>query len=655
LTITTNVREIAQELLQDVKSASDLTREEKTYRFLSQIERLLKEPTEIEYIYQMIPEITASGLFKGTPWEKPKGLIPRLVGGTLKAGSPTSNYELLSELRLLAIFEGRITDDELGPPEAEDFIEEVIVLNLDLIFGSLSESDRVEFSKGELKKIKNVFEFIIQRIEIDGVKKGIAEELKLITAQRPVFTEPIRSIIALVHEFIQLDLSHAPDRELEQFSDAIYGPTEESSRMTLDEFATFLKGASREEKLKQAEAFAESMKKTGLVCRAHIILLRNLAQEKDLEFLQTALDLKDFGAIELERHLDFVLTIINDYSNVFYAQGVLGLSNVLKNGLFSASSAQHALRHLLSIRLNPRVQRHLANSRNENVTENDAHSILIGGTLSLLGNPLGVGQGMNPTCQSARGLSLWSQFSPEKLINLIITAAVENNLRFRFEGDVLESDQLLKGLATTFDDSLDPVSVVLVPHLDKVYNEMMKRASYRGEDPHKWVNPAFYGHWIPNGFISAYNYLTQSIHLYENFVRTFYAAFHPSFNGGKQIIYPVPTGLFITNSRGEMLGFHAVSILRVDPDPDGVMRVYFLNPNNEGRQNWGNGVLPTVHGHGEKPGESSLPFDQFTARSYAIHFQTTGIEERKLKVKPEIVERVTQWSKESWGKKYIWT
>jgi hypothetical protein len=169
------------------------------------------------------------------------------------------------------------------------------------------------------------------------------------------------------------------------------------------------------------------------------------------------------------------------------------------------------------------------------------------------------------------------------------------------------------------------------------------------------VNPSFYGHWIPNGFISAYNYLTQSIHQYDQFVRTFYAAFHPSYNGGKQIIYPVPTGLFITNAKAEMLGFHAVSILRVSEDPEGKMRVYFLNPNNEGRQDWGQGINPTIHGHGEEAGESSLPFAHFTARAYAIHFKSTGIEERKLKVPAEIVNQVSELAKNSWGKKYIWT
>jgi len=640
--------------LQELKSAEGFMREDKVYRFLSQTEKNLQEAEGVEKVYKIMPEIMEAGLFAGSIWEHPQDLIPRLVGGTLKAGTPTSTFELLSELRMLALAEGRVQNETMHPLEADAFLEKVIVLNLNLVFGSLNESDRVEFSKGELRKIKAVFEFIIQRVEIDGVKDGVAEELKLVAHQRPIFTEPIRSLIALSHQYFQLDLDRSADQLLRKFSDAVYGPTEKSGSLSPEEYRQYLLSADADQLGKEGLALAQSMEETGLVCKSHVVLLQHLFRMEDLDLIAKTLGLNEYGTIELKRHWEFVNTFIENYSTINYAQGVLGLSNVLKKGLFTSSSVLQALRHLFSIRLNPRVQRHLVESRHEG-SEKDAHSLLIGGTLSLLGNPLGVGQGMNPTCQSARGLSLWSQFSPEKLINLIITAAVENNLRFRFEGDVLESDLLLKGLATEFDRSLDPVSVVLVPHLDKVYNEMMKRAAHRGEDPHKWVNPSFYGHWIPNGFISAYNYLTQSIHQYDQFVRTFYAAFHPSYNGGKQIIYPVPTGLFITNAKAEMLGFHAVSILRVSEDPEGKMRVYFLNPNNEGRQDWGQGINPTIHGHGEEAGESSLPFAHFTARAYAIHFKSTGIEERKLKVPAEIVNQVSELAKNSWGKKYIWT
>lgn len=186
-------------------------REDKTYRFLSQAEKHFQTAKGVEQIYQIMPEIIEAGVFAGSIWEKPQDLIPRLVGGTLKAGTPTSNFELLSEMRMLAIAEGRVQSETMPPLDAEAFLEKVIVLNLNLVFGSLNESDRVEFSKGELRKIRAVFEFIIQRVEIDGVKDGVAEELKLVALQRPIFTEPIRTLIALSHEHFQLDLDRTSD------------------------------------------------------------------------------------------------------------------------------------------------------------------------------------------------------------------------------------------------------------------------------------------------------------------------------------------------------------------------------------------------------------------------------------------------------------
>src|SRR5690606_13819485 len=109
---------------------------------------------------------------------------------------------------------------------------------------------------------------------------------------------------------------------------------------------------------------------------------------------------------------------------------------------------------------------------------------------------------------------------------------------------------------------------------------------------------------------------------YQGFVRLFYAAFHPEYNGGREMVYPNPLGIFVTTNRGAMIGFHAVSLLRTAVDPDGILRGYFLNPNNEGRQNWGQDIKPSVYWHGEKHGESSLPFYQLAARTYAFHYNS---------------------------------
>ncbi|MEZ4272006.1 MAG: hypothetical protein R3C68_11430 [Myxococcota bacterium] len=77
----------------------------------------------------------------------------------------------------------------------------------------------------------------------------------------------------------------------------------------------------------------------------------------------------------------------------------------------------------------------------------------------------------------------------------------------------------------------------------------------------------------------------------------------------------------MTNSHGDYLGPHAVSLQRIVEDPQWTLRAYFFNPNNEGRQNWGEGVKPVQSGTREREGESSLPFYEFAARSLRFSLQ----------------------------------
>tara|TARA_R110000737_G_C14607913_1_gene490433 strand:- start:2442 stop:3212 length:771 start_codon:yes stop_codon:yes gene_type:complete len=249
---------------------------------------------------------------------------------------------------------------------------------------------------------------------------------------------------------------------------------------------------------------------------------------------------------------------------------------------------------------------------------------------------------------------MWSQHAPAKLIHMVQAAAVHDDLSFRFEGSEIKYSESALGLVQKLDHQLDAVSVTLVPMLDKIYNEMMRRASGRGEDPHKWVNPGLYGQWIQIGFASAYDYLSNAIVDFDDFLRVFYGMCHPEYNGGHRLVYPNPVGIFITSAKGEMLGFHAISLLRVEKDPSGEVRAYFLNPNNEGRQNWGQGITPSVYGNGEIHGESSLPIHQFAARIYAFHYNNLDAASKMDKIPQTEIDTVKELAKQSWGKSYTW-
>ena len=132
---------------------------------------------------------------------------------------------------------------------------------------------------------------------------------------------------------------------------------------------------------------------------------------------------------------------------------------------------------------------------------------------------------------------------------MIARAARDGDIDVMLDGQNIHSKDLRQGLVDDLHEELDPVSLVLVPHLDRIYSEFVRRTKFWGDDVHKWVNPAFYGNWIPKGFCSVIDPLTGSVADYPGFVRLFYGTHHPEYNEGYELIYPNPVGIFIpTNS-----------------------------------------------------------------------------------------------------------
>jgi hypothetical protein len=134
------------------------------------------------------------------------------------------------------------------------------------------------------------------------------------------------------------------------------------------------------------------------------------------------------------------------------------------------------------------------------------------------------------------------------------------------------------------------------------------------------VNPEFHGWWTGRGFRINVDVATGKLARLEDFLRHFFAGYHPFYNGNQPLIHPQPAGIAITDSAARFIGWHAITILRVALDQEETMRVYFYNPNNDGGQDWGDGVVVSTSGHGERFGESSLPFPEFASRLYIFHF-----------------------------------
>jgi hypothetical protein len=267
----------------------------------------------------------------------------------------------------------------------------------------------------------------------------------------------------------------------------------------------------------------------------------------------------------------------------------------------------------------------------------------------MLGQPLGVGQGNNPTCQSARALSMWAYNDPDYLLQMVAWAARDNEIIMHFEGVPVSSSSSQGGVASEVTLDLDPVSLVVVPHLDRIYAEMGRLCMDRQGDPHQWVNPEFHGWSAGRGFRINVDVATGDLEELETFLRHFYASYHPYYNGNQPLIHPQPAGVAITDSAARFIGWHAITILRVTLDPEDVMRVYFFNPNNDSGQNWGDDVVVSTSRKGERFGEASLPFEQFASRLYIFHFDPLERGE-PADVGEEELARVISRIHRSWGR-----
>jgi hypothetical protein len=655
-TVFERVNRHFDEGLAELKAASPLTRKEKAAKLASQIDILTRTAQGLEHLYRHCLELEEAGIFDETPWQDANKQVPSLVKGTLLAGHPSSTFEILSELRILAYASGESGSQNVKAEDARGFLEEVVVHNLDFALDELNEETRSKLTPQERKKVVQHFKFLLEKADLSGIKGKLGVEIDMVCAQRPVVTRAVRDLIRTVYYKMDLDGRQDADLKLIYYINAIYAPGSlAEAHPDLDDYATALASSEIKALEKEANHIGAYLHDTGLTNPYLAVFLR-FALEKQPDLVPMLLRLNRRGEAEWRKYREYVSNLASEVFDGENFLGIYGLKRMLERGLFSRRPVRSGITNLKLINIHPAVERRIKKSVSKPSEHVTAKAHLLGALIGLLGQPLGIGQGNNATCQSARGISMWAQHAPAKLINMITTVATANNLIMRFENQDLESLKLGKGLVDKLDHALDAVSVILVPHLDKVYNEMMRRAAGRGEDPHKWVNPAMYGHWIPLGFASAYSYLTNAVQDFDGFVRLFYSTVHPLHNGGREMVYPIPVGIFITSSRAELLGFHAVSLLRVAKDESSdEYRCYFLNPNNEGRQDWGQGIRPKVYGHGEKHGESSLPFDQFVARTYAYHYNTLHQRDEMNKVPTKPVKHIISLARDSWGKGYHWS
>ncbi len=598
-------------------------------------------------LYPLAPSFDESGVFIGSDWQQPSRLQAGLVEFTLQSDEGIG-VECLSQLRFLAIANGVADHPRVAPEEARRFLERVLALNLHSLFPADAEPEE----EVPPAPVQRLFGFIVDSLGADGIMARLVNEAERVLLTRPIKIERVRRMIDTAALGIAAWGASEVAREAALLADALHGPTPLSRACeNLAEYADALHTLDDPACLLEADTMATSMRRTGLVCPHHASLVR-YAKDESRRLLGRALGVEDVGRCTLQSFPELIDELIERAVHPATAQCVYGLAQLLDRGVLFHSPVLPGLRTLLDVDIRADIGDELL-AGVPHPEPPSASSVLTAGILNVLGLPRGVDQGHNPTCQSARAISLWAQTDPGYLLHLIVQAARDGNVVMYFEGAPIESIDVERGVADELHTELDTVSLLLTPHLDRVYWEMSRRALGRSEDEHKWVNPEFHGWWVHRGFAAMINEDTGAITAPQAFYRRFFAAYHPLYNGGRQLLMPQPAGVAITNTQGAWLDWHAISIQRIEEDPRGQMRVYFFNPNHDKGQNWGQGVITSTCDRGELMGESSLPFAQFASRIYVFHYDPHELGAEDEVPEPNVAE-VINLVHGSWGRAFAW-
>jgi len=632
------------EALERLEQAPRLARPNHISRFLDAADGLLCRPGGVEVVYAHAPRFRDAGVFTGTDWDRPEILQPGYVPATLaEGGRATVVLECLSQLRLLAVAEGVFERPEMSAEHAGHYLREVLALCLDYVFERKTEASRARGAAGA----RRVLRFIADALGYEDLLEQLVDEILRLLRQRPIHVEDIRVMVTRLSAYC-----YEPGRRkitmpagAERLISSLYGPSPASREDPgLEIYAERLAGMDAGRLQEEAAACSRSMHDTGLASPYHAVLVRHLLRTAP-DLLGASLGLSTTGLDGFLTYRGLLHALIDKAIHPETCQALLGLAMLLERAVLHHPGVPGSLWRQLKLNLTAAARERVIAACG---ASRPAEVFLLAGVLSILGQPLGIGQGDNPTCQSARALSLWAYTDPDYLLQLLAWAARDDDILMKFHGRPLSSALLPEGGSGKVGSDLDPVSVVLVPHLDRVYAAMLEMADTAGEDPHVQVNPEFHGWRVGRGFAIAVDVPSGKLEDYESFLRLFYACYHPAYNGGHPVIHPPPVGLAVTDAVARFIGWHAITLLRITLDPAGVARAYFYNPNNDKGQDWGNGVVVSTDGHGEVPGESSLPVTQFASRLYLFHYDPLEIGDTASVPRDEVCE-VHRLATESWA------
>jgi hypothetical protein len=608
---------------------------------------VMTTPEGLNALYERVAAVETAGVFAGRDWAEPAILQPGLAVHSLRQSkAEITVIEALSEIRMLAIASGDYFHPGIAAEQARNFLTQVMALNLDLLSGQMSEADRERPQQlGAI--VQSLYLYLLESLGYESILSSLVGEVKRLLAQRPIQTDSIKKMISQIAKCLfDPELDTAGSEDAAYLVKALFGPTkgcrdDPGLEVYSQRLVTMNEAALKDE----AIDFGTAMDETGLVSAYQSVFLRFIRNRRD-DLIPIALGLSITGVDALRCYSHLVYRLIDDAIFPETSQAAYGLAMLLERGTLFHPPVAAGLWRQIELKLSAETTELLTSVFGE---AHPPRVFLLAGVLSILGLPLGVGQGNNPTCQSVIGLSMWADNDPDYLLQLLAWAARDNEILTRFEGEQISSKGLEHGLAKELPLDVDVVSLMLVPHLDRLYIEMGRLCGGRDDDLHRWINPEFYGWWVGHGFRVVTDIHTGKLDDYEGFIRQFYASYHPYYNNHMPVIHPQPAGIASTDSGGRYVGRHAITILRVALDARHQMRVYFFNPNNDSGQDWGQGIVCTIQGNDELNGEASLPIAEFASRMYVYHYDPLELGDTAA-VPDEEVAHVMELGRTSWAK-----
>lgn len=608
---------------------------------------LMTLPEGFDALYRRVRSLESAGIFGTSDWAQPAILQPALAKYSLReAGAVTTVVEAISELRMLAVCRGDYFHRGISAEQARNFLTQVMALNLDLLSGQLTEADR-ERPKQLGFIVQDLYQYLISHLGYESLLDSLVAEVWRLLEQGPVQVGSICEMISQIAKCLyDPAINTTGNADATRLVNALFAPTPASSEDPgLPVYEQRLTEMDEAALVTEARGFARTMHETGLASAYHAVMLRFLRNQERDDLIPEMLGLTMTGQDDFYCYTSLVSALIDEAIYPETCQSVFGLTMMLERGSLFTPSVAQALWRQIKLKLSTETEATLREAFGE---ARAPRVFLLAGVINLLGQPLGVGQGNNPTCQSAIGLSVWASSEADYLLQVLAWAARDNEVLCRFEGHSISSRNLEPGLVTGVPVDVDPVSLILIPHLDRIYGDMWRRCEDRDDDAHRWINPEFYGWWVSHGFRVVADIHTGEIRDYEGFIRCFYASYHPYYNGNMTVIHAQPAGIAVTDSAGRFVGRHAINILRVGLSPENEMRVYFFNPNNDSGQDWGQGIICSIRGNGEHRGEASLPIAEFASRLYAFHYDT--LELGDVSAVPDAdVDRIMELGNTSWA------